>query len=507
MDPLEELKNDVWGKVAQLNGDELAEICEGLTLTVEESKKGKKSVLYALVMRQLASADVEAMESAKQKELFENVKGAVDNLLQVRQIKTEVTTEVVEGGGEGNSQGNMSIPPATAPSNVSSGSTTVQSSNVVHTQAKGTDGMITSSSSASGNVSSLTQSFARLAGGNGGSNNRTPNYVKLRRDFRIEGTVGEGSKDSLSFASLSYLIERGKQDGYTPQEIMAGCIRATKQSSLRFFLENNAQISLEEFMESLKIHYNGKQSVKLLNEMSKRFQGDEFALEKNENEVQFCMRMFGYCSQIRKMAEEEGQAMDKTLIQKTFYESLATGFKQGVVRLELQKTLRDCQLTDNELLKEVNTVMSKEQEHKEKMAGGKTQVDVKEVDILNGRESNRRESNENVDKGGRNGVEGKSKEGQVFTAITALTTQVTELTKCVKVRDDEMAEMKKQVAKCLTKLGEIVPIQDDDPAKAKKKVTFRRVCPNCEAANKKFCRHCWTCGSADHKISDCPENE
>ena len=65
---LDLLKDEVWGKLAQLNVEELAEMCQGLSLTVPESKKGKKPVLYSAVMRQLTSEDVEQMEEAQEKE-------------------------------------------------------------------------------------------------------------------------------------------------------------------------------------------------------------------------------------------------------------------------------------------------------------------------------------------------------------------------------------------------------------------------------------------------------
>ena len=43
---------------------------------------------------------------------------------------------------------------------------------------------------------------------------------------------------------------------------------------------------------------------------------------------------------------------DESLIEKTFFESVASGLKQGAVRLELQKTLREGKLTEKELLAE-----------------------------------------------------------------------------------------------------------------------------------------------------------
>ena len=185
---------------------------------------------------------------------------------------------------------------------------------------------------------------------------------------------------------------------------MSAVIRATKQGSLRTYLESQVHISEEEFLQALRIHYNEKKAFKMLNEMSRRYQDDGQALEPNENEVQFCMRMFGYCEQIRKISREEGQPMDEKLISETLYSSLSTGFKQGAVRLELQQTLNDCKLNNNTLLKEVTRVMNKEIEHKSKMEGDKKQgdkkqVQVNEVDILDGRRQSERR-NQDWDNGG-----------------------------------------------------------------------------------------------------------
>ena len=331
----------------------------------------------------------------------------------------------------------------------------------------------------------------------GGNRGGLPYYARLKRDFRIDGTVGPGSKDSLSFSSLCYMIEQGKASGYDLQEIILACMKATKQGSLRFLLENSPNMKEEDFISTLKIYYNGKQSVKLLNEMSKRYQGDQYALDKGENEVMFCMRMIGYCRQIVKLAEEEKQPMDSSLIQKTFYESLATGFKQGAVRLELQKTLRDCTLTENQLLHEVSLVMNKEIEHKAKMEADKNYVEVKEVDILNGMECGATGCR------GELKAAGDSKEGMMCSAISALTAQVSELTSYTKSKDEEMKDMKKQLAQCLSKLGQLSGEGKSKQGVQKKKWLTK--CENCTAGNVRICRHCFVCGKDDHKIKDCPE--
>ena len=235
----------------------------------------------------------------------------------------------------------------------------------------------------------------------------------LRRDFKIDGTVGKGSKDSLSYSSLFYQIKQGQDSGYLSSEIRLAVVKATKPGTFRNYLEGLRHLSDAAFLEALQIQYNEKKAFKMLNEMSRCYQNDSQALETNENEVQFCMRMFGYCDQIRTISREEGQPIDEKLILDTLYSSLSTGFKQGAVRLELQQTLHDCKLDNNSLLKEVTRVMNKEIEHKTKMEGDKKNVGVNEVEILNGgmKFSEDRRT-------GMQDKKGESKEEKMFSAIT-----------------------------------------------------------------------------------------
>ena len=96
---LESLKDEVWENLNKLMVDELDEICKGLNLTVEEGKQGKRSASRALVYRQLTSDDVESMEVDKGIELFTNVKGAIDKLLQIRSVKDKQLKDLEELDG------------------------------------------------------------------------------------------------------------------------------------------------------------------------------------------------------------------------------------------------------------------------------------------------------------------------------------------------------------------------------------------------------------------------
>ena len=105
---LEAVKNDVWVRLPQLTGEELTLMCAGLKLTLPESKKNTKSALYSLVLQQLMSVDVDEVGEEEERELFTNIKGAIDQVFKIREVKAEkegrsdqVDDQVSSGSGGG----------------------------------------------------------------------------------------------------------------------------------------------------------------------------------------------------------------------------------------------------------------------------------------------------------------------------------------------------------------------------------------------------------------------
>ena len=496
---LEDVKNDVWVRLPQLTGEELTLMCAGLKLTLPESKKSTKSALYSLVLQQLMSVDVDEVGEQEERELFTNIKGAIDQVFKIREVKAEkegrsdqVDDQVSSGSGGGQTpvEGQKKVEQTALENNGVASTVNDQSLDVpanINSQENGTPTL----SQLFAQFAASQSQFVALSDNSGRRvSELNQNSIRLKREFRIDGTVGKGGKDSLSYNSLCYQIQQGRKDGFTSREIRSAVMRATKQGTLRSYLESPLLTTFEKFLEALQIHYNEKKAFKMLNEMSRCYQNDSQALETNENEVQFCMRMFGYCDQIRQISSEEGQPMDEQLIKDTLYSSLSTGFKQGAVRLELQQTLNNCRLDNNALLKEVTRVMNKEMEHKSKMEGDKKHVAVNEVEILNGSGSF---------SGDRRSVmhekKGESKEDKMFAAITTLSLQMSELSDLTKRRESEMEELKKKLERCESRLNN----QDKKP---------KNKCPTCEARNAKYCPHCLGCGAEGHKRNDkeCPLN-
>ena len=125
----------------------------------------------------------------------------------------------------------------------------------------GNDGLNATANNSTVNVMpSLSQRFASFSASQSqllsvnDASRRASDVLRLRRDFKIDGTVGKGSKDSLSYSSLCYQIQQGKDAGYTSAEIRKAVVGATKPGSFKTYLEGlqNLQVSEAAFLEALQ---------------------------------------------------------------------------------------------------------------------------------------------------------------------------------------------------------------------------------------------------------------
>ena len=494
---MESVKDEVWNTLPKLSLEELETIVEALELQIVEEKRSKKSALYTAVAKHLMSDQMEELGEDQAMQVFGNVKNALGGIMHLRQVKLEEEQQQLGQGQGGSGPPLTSVDSNNVPTaEISAAERTVTTNTIVDTVQSRDP--INRSANVTTVPANIATQFNQLAARNSASRNRVE--VTRFREFKIVGTVGLGFKDSLTYRSLMFEMQRGKKD-YTPEEIRAAVIRNIKPQeptkSLRDYLESKMDMTDAEFMDTLRTHYNVKESTAVLSEMSSTCQGP------NETEVDFCMRLMGMEQQVITMAAEEGHPIDRKWVRRTFYEAVSTGLRRETVRLQMQNTLRGAQvdysLTDQALLKEIGFIVAKDKAHKEK-TGGTRKVDSKEVDAV-------------IRGTGGGGSEGKNDDvSKILAALNKLTatqaTQMKELT--VKVNElstvkDEMKELKSELSRCKSDKAECQQILKDvlNGNAQKKKWKFIK-CDACTRTGA-YCNHCSNCGRGDHKRRDCTE--
>ena len=507
---LEQVKEEVWSKLAGLSLTELTEITIGLSLTVPESKKGKRSALYGAVVKHLMSDVVEEAEDDGVA-LFKLVNTIMDQLISRREIKVEATTVEpnVNGsglGGSGSSSG-PTVPASTAPVSTTPVSTApVSVTGAAAVSAPATVSLPPASVATVGSTAgeSPVELATKLLASIGMSRpmmsaavqplvsgRQVTGQVQKLKDFKIVGTVGCG-EGQLDYAALMYKIREGKSKGYGPADIISGVIAAMKPGSqLRRLFEITPDITEEAFHLMLKSQYDIVNATKCLTELSGCVQ------EPTQGDREYMTKMMRLKNTLLVVADEEGFHMDAKSIYQSFVDAISVGLRNTAIRLELQPILEK-RLTDDKLSWEVNKIVTRDEEHRRKMKGSKN-ASANALDVDQG-DCAVPKNNSSM-----------TKEDLILSELRNLSSDVKEL-KTVK---EDVQVIKKRMDGYDQKLSELTRkveaggkedktgAGDGSDKNNNKRPSFK--CEACHKENKRWCSHCHKCGESGHKRNDCPK--
>ena len=283
----------------------------------------------------------------------------------------------------------------------------------------------------------------------------------------------------LDYRSLCYQMQEGRSMNYTSKEIISGVIKAMKVgSSLRKYFEGRADVTEDTVMKTLRSFYSVKDSTLLLDEMVNSSQ------EPTENEMNFVLRMMGLRDNIVTLTKEEDCPLGEELVKRRFFHAVSVGLKKDTIRLELRQLLKNGKMTDEDLLRELSQVVTREAEHRKKTKNGKNASS----NMLNVEMEAKRVSDDG--------------DSRVLAEIKQLYSKVDELSSRFNgvATKDEVTQLKQQV-------------NDSNGSEKgfgtggsnrRNNVGRRFVkCKVCEE-KKAFCTHCSVCGSGAHKRRECP---
>lgn len=186
--------------------------------------------------------------------------------------------------------------------------------------------------------------------------------VKVHKDFKISGQID--SKSGISYTSLIRQIEAGLKKGHSEDDIIDGVIRAViPVSSLRSYLDGRQDMSLPTLRGILRAHYAEKNSTELYTELASSVQSAK------ETGSEFLMRTMDLRNKILFASLENSDELKYSpdLVYKLFARTVQTGFRDQILRQEMKAILADSTKTDAELLDELNKIVRREHENKQKV--------------------------------------------------------------------------------------------------------------------------------------------
>ena len=308
----------------------------------------------------------------------------------------------------------------------------------------------------------------------------------FKRELKIIGQIGEpGQKDKLSFVSLVRQIEGALQKGYKSQEVVDAVVRAINPGMrLRSYLEGLSDLALPRLRRILRSHYQEKSATDLYRQLSTLVQ------EPQENPQSFLIRALDTRQKILFASQEVNVQLkyDPKLVQGMFLHAIDTGLQDEAIRTRLRPILERPDVQDEDLIQQMNVVMSEETERKSKLGSTPRQKNsrVNEVHATQG-------------EGGpaQSGITAKKmnpprkdspKEEQFMAALQAVRSELATLKESVE-RNRSNEE----------RFNSGPPINQNQQW-----YQGPRGCISCQKEGRgELCNHCHICGGSDHWARGC----
>eukprot|EP00794_Sanderia_malayensis_P006741 gene6741-7501_t len=182
----------------------------------------------------------------------------------------------------------------------------------------------------------------------------------MRRELKISGTIGQpGETNKLNFISLIHQIEGALSKGYSEIKVREAVIQSISPGmTLRSFLECTPDLPLPKLRKILRSHYREKSSTELYKNLSTLTQ------VPNEDAQAFLFRALELRQRVMFTSKEADSKIkyDPEMIQSLFLYSIETGLRDESIGSKLRPFLQSLNVSDEELIGEMNIIFSEEQE-------------------------------------------------------------------------------------------------------------------------------------------------
>ena len=189
--------------------------------------------------------------------------------------------------------------------------------------------------------------------------------VKLK-DFKINGTVGEpGEKGKLTYGSLAHQINTGRDMGFDETEIVSAVIRCiTPGHTTRTYLEGQRRLTLEALMSTMQAHFYEKDITSLYNKLTAATQG------VTQPPLKFLFAMFALRDQVIDLSrgnKRDERRYSRKLVQAEMQKGIYAGLRDPNIRQDLKMLLREPDVDDHELMRELTQAVVSQEEHEKRL--------------------------------------------------------------------------------------------------------------------------------------------
>ncbi|MES9879783.1 MAG: hypothetical protein ABW185_02755 [Sedimenticola sp.] len=281
----------------------------------------------------------------------------------------------------------------------------------------------------------------------------------FRKDFKLSGQIGD-LRTGLSFTSYVRQVNTGVTQGYPEKEVIEAVIRAIQPGNrLRSYLESRDGLDLETLNALIRSYYQEQIPTELYQQMCGLSQASK------ESPQEFIFRALDTRQKVLFASKSAELSYDPVLVQQMFLRSLSTGLRDDLMGAEFNATLSMKSVTDEQLVKAINSITVREAERHAK-------IDIsKKVSKVLQLEDTTRVSPDPVIK--------EPKPGKFQLELQELKTEV--------------ASLRQQMTNQRS---------DRTTSNARNTNTRARACQNCLASGQR-CNHCFKCGSDEHWQRGC----
>ena len=210
--------------------------------------------------------------------------------------------------------------------------------------------------------SSVSASFGASNPGpvEGKEKKKVTEYVHRYQTLKLNGSIG-AEKGNMTFTDLNFQVSNAQKQGFSVDSIRAAIIKQVEDEDLKTYFERKPDLTIEEIIDFLRPVFTEKDSAAYFTKLGNAVQ------KSSQSPVQFTYSLLSLKETAFDLSTEEGHPFEDKMLTKQMMKSLCNGIKNTNIRTEVREGCRGVeQIKDRELIKIVSEALTNEEDRARK---------------------------------------------------------------------------------------------------------------------------------------------